>query len=68
MEYRVQLMNERLIVFMCFLSSPGQYFPLDQKDKFIEQRQNILKNQHNFILKSSWIQNIPTMVNLTVIY
>ena len=44
MEYRVQLMNERLIVYMCFLSSPGQYFPLDQKDKLIEQRQNILKN------------------------
>ena len=37
-------MNERLIVYMCFLSSLGQYSPLDQKDKFIEQRQNILKN------------------------
>ena len=54
-ENKAQEQSKRLLLYRNILTSTPNYFPLDQKEKFVEKKQLIFKNTRDFVLERLWM-------------
>ena len=62
-ENKAQEQSKRLLLYHQILMSAAYYFPLDQKENFVEEKQLIFKNAGDFVLEGLWMGTNATTEN-----